>query len=67
MRARLRVLVALPEKNAIGERTEGYSKSAASGKRVCAHERQERMLASTMAGTTLPHPYLPAPRDDAAL
>jgi len=25
------------------------------------------MLASTMAGTTLPHPYLPAPRDDAAL
>jgi len=25
------------------------------------------MLCSTMAGTTLPHPYLPAPRDDAAL
>jgi len=24
------------------------------------------MLDSTMVSTTLPHPYLPAPRDDAA-
>jgi hypothetical protein len=30
-------------------------------------EVRGRMLVSIMAGTTSPHPYLPAPRDDAAL